>query len=141
MSRLSEVSVYSMRETHVPAVNYNHVMLTLLRLNDTVRFSLPGFQHIDVIIDRDSWVCVDTSLDEMPMVAWLNFDVKGRDNLFQPIRCTLNYYHFMSSVIAQNALEHIDDQLRCQLEELFHQEQEATETCHTKTRKKHLTVV
>ena len=140
MSRLSDIPVYSTQEMEIPAANYNHVMLVLLRHYDVIRFPLPGFQHIEVIIDRDSWVCVDASLNDMPMVAWLNFDVKGRDNLFQSIRCTQNYYHFMAGTIARNALAHIDDQLTCQLEELFHQEK-VTEKRQGKARKKHLTVV
>ena len=140
MRRLSEVPVYSTRETYVPAANYNHVMLAMLRLSDVIRFPLPGFQYIDVIIDRDSWACVDSSLYDMPMVAWLNFDVKSRDNLFKPIRCTENHYHFMSGMIARNALEHIDDQLLCQLDGLFH-EGKVPEKRQIKTRKKHLRVV
>lgn len=141
LSQLSEVPVYSTRKTEVAAINFNHAKLTLLRLNDVIRFSLPNFQHIDVIIDRDSWACVDSSLNDMPMVAWLDFSVKRRDNLHQPIPCTLNYYHFMAGVIAKDALVSINDQLKSQLEELAHRQEQVTEIRQNRAKRKHLTIV
>jgi len=141
MQRLHDIPVYSTLETQVPAEYYNRIKLTTLRLGGAVRFGLKGFQYVDVIIDNDSWVCVDTSLDDLPMVAWVDFNVRGRDNLYQPITCTLNYYHYMSGLIARDALPNIDAHLLCQLDEWLQYDMNTPKKRHKKHAKGHLSLV
>lgn len=64
-----------------------------------------------MLIDHDSWVCVDTSLNDLPVAAWTDFNSKGRDNLHQPIDCVLTYYHFKAGTIIKKALEITDELL------------------------------
>ena len=104
MWRLKEVPKYSSSGTTVSAEVYNTVRLALRRLAPVVRMPLPGLAQIDIIIDDDSWVCVDRSMDDLPIVAWTNFSCNER-GLHEPINCQLHYYHFCAAKIARSALQ------------------------------------
>lgn len=141
MRRLDELPVYSSQPAKIPADYFNSVKLTMLRLEDTFRFSLPGYTNIDVVIDQDSWVCVDTSLQDLPLVAWVEFEVKGRDNLHEPVYCQKKYYHFMAAHVARDALEHINAYALGQMDEWLAREKGATKNCRTTVTKGHLSLV
>ena len=103
MWRLKEIPKYSSSGTTVSAAQYNTIRLALRRLSDNLRFPLDGLSHIDMIIDNDSWVCVDRTLNDLPIVAWTDFG-EGPRGLHEPINCQLHYYHFCAGKIARSAL-------------------------------------
>ena len=104
MWRLKEIPKYSSSGTTVSADVYNTIRLALCRLSPVVRMPLPGLAQIDMIIDDDSWVCVDRSMDDLPIVAWTNFSRTER-GLHEPINCQLHYYHFCAGKIGRSALQ------------------------------------
>ena len=103
MWRLKEVPKYSSSGTTVSAEHYNVTRLALRRISGVIRIPLEGLSHIDMIIDDDSWVCVDRTMNDLPIVAWTNFSNATR-GLHEPINCQLHYYHFCAGKIARNAL-------------------------------------
>lgn len=104
MWRLKEVPVYSSFPTQVEAIYYNQIRLALRRLSNPIRLELINQRNIDMVIDNDSWVCVDRSMNDLPIVAWTDFETQGRSSLLDPIKCNLHYYHAAAGLIARDAL-------------------------------------
>ncbi len=104
MWRLKGLPRYSVAQSSVEAQHYNIIRLALRRQPSQIRLQLKGLTNVDMIIDHDSWVCVDTSLNDLPIIAWTEFKSDGRDNLHEPIECKLTYYHYKASMVTQKAL-------------------------------------
>lgn len=115
MWRIKEVPKYSSAESRVAAQYYNTIRLALRRISGNIRFKIDGLQGIDMIIDDDSWVCVDRTLNDLPVVAWTDFNVGERNSLQDPVRCQLHYYHFGAATIAHRAIKTTNDYLVDQL--------------------------
>ncbi len=105
MWRLKEVPKYSDADCRVEAQYFNKIRLALRRLPSPIRLQLKHLQNLDMIIDEDSWTCVDSSLNDLPITAWTNFKANGRDNLHEPIECKLSYYHYQAAMVTKEALE------------------------------------
>jgi len=52
-----------------------------------------------------SWTCVDSSLNNLPIVAWTDFQTEARDNLHEPTPCQLSYYHYQAGMLAPRVLD------------------------------------
>ncbi|MDH5300211.1 MAG: hypothetical protein OEW58_02480 [Gammaproteobacteria bacterium] len=115
MSRLKNLPKYSCADTLVDSKQYNAARLALYRLAKVVRFPIKGYEHLEVIIDEDSWVVVDHLQNDLPIVAWTDFQATGR-GLHEPVRCQLSYYHFGAAVVANKGLAAINRYLGIKLE-------------------------
>lgn len=104
MWRLKEVPIYSSFPTQVEAIHYNQIRLALRRLANPIRLELINQRNIDMLIDNDSWVCVDRNMDDMPIAAWTDFETQDRNNLLAPVKCNLHYYHGAAGMIVRDAL-------------------------------------
>lgn len=89
----------------IEAACYNRVRLALLRLGNPLRIALVQHRGLEVILDDDIWLCVDSLADEQPVLAWREFQVHARDNLHQPIACELWLYHNCAGLIMGAALD------------------------------------
>jgi len=118
MWRLKEVPKYSSSGATISAEHYNIIRLALRRISNTIRVPLEGLSHIDIIIDEDSWVCVDRTMNDLPILAWTNF-VKTSRGLHEPKNCQLHYYHFCAGKIARSALIATKNALETKLREKF----------------------
>ncbi len=105
MWRLNEVPKYSAADCQIDAQYFNKIRLALSRLPSPIRLQLRELQHIDMIIDNDSWACVDNSLNDLPIAAWTDFQTEGRDNLHEPIKCKLSYYHYQAAMVINKVLD------------------------------------
>jgi len=114
MWRLKDIPPYSQNETQVAARHYNIIRVALRRLGNNMRFPLPGLRNIDFIIDNDSWVCADRSMNDMPIVAWTHFSTRNR-GLHEPVVCQIDYYHFRAGLIARSSLDRVEQILGAQL--------------------------
>lgn len=104
MWRLKEMPRYSIADSTIAAHHYNQIRLALRRLPGPIRLRLTGLPYIDMIIDNDSWVCVDTSLNDLPVVAWTDFDSSNRQGLHEPVGCKLHYFHYKAGMLVLKAL-------------------------------------
>lgn len=104
IKRLTDLPVYSSTQTTIEAALYNSIRIATQRLPLPIRLSLPRFRYIDIVIDHDSWACVDRSLNDLPIIAWTEFDITQRSSLHLPISCKMAYYHFQSAQVAEGAL-------------------------------------
>ncbi|MGD8743168.1 MAG: hypothetical protein PVH46_07050 [Granulosicoccaceae bacterium] len=104
-NRLDDVPVYAQRPGSINANYYNHVQLALKRLGEEIRLPIPRLKHLDLILQKNAWIVVDRVLNDVPVVAWTDFEVTHRDSLHEPIACQIKYYHANAALIMRRTLE------------------------------------
>lgn len=104
-SRLDNIPTFSVRKSQLRAPDFNLVRIALKRLGKPIRLELPGLRTLDLILEKDLWVIVDRSLNDIPVVAWLNFDEAKRSTLHEPIPCQRRTYHTHATIIIDKAFE------------------------------------
>jgi len=107
IKRLKDIPVYSSAQVSIEAEVFNTIRIATQRLSLPIRLTLPRFQYIDVVIDHESWACVDRSLNDLPVIAWTDFEITQRSALHLPINCKVSHYHFQSSQVIEGALSFI----------------------------------
>ena len=103
-SDLTNIPVYERLKSTVSAEHFNLVQIALKRLGSPVRLKLPKLRTLDFLLDEETWIIVDRSLNDIPVMAWLDFDTKDR-SLHEPLNCTLNLYHAHASIIQPRVIE------------------------------------
>lgn len=109
-NRVTPLALRAMPKT-VEARVYNHVRLALLRIGSPLRVAVPGHRGLEVILEDHSWLCVDANADDQAVMAWLAFDSHHRDNLHEPIACTLELYHRFAGLVMGSVLDSLDEAL------------------------------
>jgi hypothetical protein len=112
-SRLNDIPTLKSLPGTVPVARYNRVRLALKRLENPIRIELPGLRSMDFILEDQVWAIVDRNLNDIPVVAWTDF--QSRDSLHQPVHCTLRIYHLHADVIIEQAQEKLDEILEARL--------------------------
>lgn len=74
-------------------------------MGQEVRFRIPRLKHLDLILQKDAWIVVDRVLNDIPVVAWMNFHAAHRDNLHEPVKCHIRYWHAAATMIKTRTLE------------------------------------
>ncbi len=105
MWRLADVPAYSTYTSAVEAPLYNTIRRAVLHSTQPIRIPIAGLSHIEMIIDEDSWVCVDTTNNDFPIVSWVTFETSKRYALSAPVQCEKNYYHYAAGKVAASALK------------------------------------
>ena len=119
-TRHDELPQLSARAGKVDALYYNHVQTALKQLGNQIRLTIPKLKHLDLIIQKDAWIIVDTVLNDVPVVAWTNFEIKGRESLHEPIQCEIRFFHYAASMILNRTLEAMELMLGEELEQELH---------------------
>lgn len=104
-SRIDKLPVYETLKVNVRAQDYNLTKIALKRISNPLRFEIPSLRSLDFYIADDIWVIVDRSLNDIPVVAWTDFDDKARSNLHKDIACSQRHYHRHANIILDKALE------------------------------------
>ena len=105
-SRLDHIPCFESRMSEIRAQDFNLVHIAHKRLSTTpIRIELPRLRTLDFLFEKDLWVIVDRSLNDIPIIAWLDFEETERDNLHQPITCEQRIYHTHASLIVDKAFE------------------------------------
>jgi len=107
-SQLDNLPRYSTEEVTLAAPLFNKVKLGLLRLNNPLIFAIHGLRHLDVVLDHETWICRDVSLNNMPVLAWTDFSMAKRNSLCESVTCSLYTYHAHALLISDTILEQID---------------------------------
>lgn len=115
---LNDVPVYENKIVEIPAEYYNRIRLAQIRLPTPIHLALPGLRDIDAILDNDTWICVEASLNDLPILAWTEFDVEDRGALHEPVRCKLCLYNIHADLITETALKTIVEQIDSRLKNL-----------------------
>jgi hypothetical protein len=104
-TRHNEIPQLSSESETVDALYFNHVQTALKQLGDQIRLKIPRLKHLDLILQKDAWIIVDTMLNDMPIAAWTNFEVEHREALHEPIQCRIIFFHYAASMILDRTLE------------------------------------
>jgi hypothetical protein len=118
-SHTNGIPALSVQSKIVEARYYNRVRLALIRLKRPLRFELTGVGKADILLTEEIWLCVDRSRDDLPLMAWTDFETKGRNALHEPVRCKLRYFHVHAGMLSAKVLPVLDGILeeRLQLSE------------------------
>jgi len=111
VSRVRDVPVYAQREDEVTAKLYNLWRRAKLHFPCPIRFPLPDYPGMVMILEEREWVCANERQNDLPVLAWVEFEDRGRDALHKPVRCKLNYYHFAASKMRARTLELMEETL------------------------------
>ena len=117
VTRINDMPVYAARTDQVEASLYNLWRRARLHLEMPLRMELPGLKQMALILEDDSWVVVDQSQYDLPVLAWVGFQDAGRTTLHTPVTCTMNYYHYMASHLREKVLILMDEALQARLSE------------------------
>ena len=104
-TRHNEVPILDRRPGNVDANYFNQAKTTLKRVREQIRFKIPTLNHLDLIVQEDAWIVVDRVLNDIPIVAWTDFQTEGRDSLHEPIPCEIRLYHFAARMILKTTLD------------------------------------
>lgn len=115
MSRVGDVPVYQQRDDEVPAKLYNLWRRAKLHFDLPLRISLEGYRGLVMVLDLHEWVIVNEREEDLPVLAWVDFEDQGRDALHLPVKCKLNHYHFAASKIRAHSLELMEEALEKKL--------------------------
>jgi hypothetical protein len=107
-TRHNEVLVLDRHTDQMDANYFNRAKTALKRAREQIRFKIPTLNHLDLIVQKDAWIVVDRVLNDMPVVAWTDFQTEGRDNLHEPIPCERRLYHFAARMIVNTTLQAMD---------------------------------
>ncbi len=105
------------RNGEVDARLYNLWRRAKLHFALPMRLPLVGYAGLVMILDENEWVCADEHQNNIPILAWVEFEDQGRDNLHLPVKCKLNHYHFAASKVRSHSLLLMQDELEKRLHE------------------------
>jgi hypothetical protein len=104
-SRLDDIPVFERRNTMLPARLYNLAHIALKRLGSNIRLPLPKLLTLDLVIDKEAWIIIDHSLNDIPVAAWTTFKREHNDVIQEPVNCELRLYHKDADIILDRVLE------------------------------------
>ena len=105
MSRVAGMPVYVREDDEVSAKLYNLWRRVKLHFSLPIRIPLEGYRGLVMVLEEHEWVCADESQNDMPVLAWVEFEDQGRDAIHLPVKCKLNHYHYAASKIHIHSLE------------------------------------
>jgi len=105
MSRVEGMPIYAQEDEEVSAKLYNLWRRVKLHFNLPLRIPLEGYRGLVMVLEEHEWVCADERQNDMPVLAWVEFEDQGRDAIHLPVKCKLNHYHFAASKIRLHSLE------------------------------------
>jgi len=109
-SKLENLPCYSRNRAKVDASVFNCIKLAQIRQGrgqaHALRLRLNELRHLDLIIDDETWICVDRDQNDIPILAWLNFNTQHRQDLHKAIECEIYSYHAYAEMIEQRVLKY-----------------------------------
>jgi hypothetical protein len=78
-------------------------------------FGLAELPPMSLLLYEREWVLVDTSLYDLPILCWSDFQDAGRAALHEPVPCTVRQYHQGAAKIRERALALMAEELEARL--------------------------
>ena len=94
---------YQVLKTGLRSEDFNKIRLGILRLGSPLELNFNEVKGLRCILDDHAWIFVDRYVDDMPLLAWMNFG--SRSALTENISCELRLYHFKADLLVEKALE------------------------------------
>jgi hypothetical protein len=105
MTRIHDMPALARRPDRLEAEHYNLWRRARRYLACPIRLPLEGMHGVELILEADAWVCVNTLQNDLPILAWTEFEDAHREAIHTPVPCQLNYYHFAASKYRARVLE------------------------------------
>lgn len=105
MSRVEGMPVYAQYDEMVSAKLYNLWRRLKLHFSLPFRIPLDGYRDLVMVLEEHEWVCADESQNDMPVLAWVEFEDQRREAIHLPVKCKLNHYHYAASKVQAASLE------------------------------------
>jgi len=115
MSRVNDIPCYAQRPDRLDAQLYNLWRRARLHLRLPIRISLPEQAGVVMIVEARELICANARQNDLPILAWVEFEDRQRSALHTPVPCKLNYYHFAASRYRARALEAMAEELQRRL--------------------------
>ena len=115
MSRVEGMPVYAQYDEEVSAKLYNLWRRVKLHFTLPLRIPLEGYRDLVMVLEEHEWVCADDSQNDMPVLAWVEFEDQGREAIHLPVKCKLNHYHYAASKVQAASLELMEAALEIKL--------------------------
>jgi hypothetical protein len=96
---------YASRPDQVAAKPYNLWRLATRRVGLPLRLGLPGLKGLELVLTDGAWICVDPQSNDLPIIAWTNFQAASRSTLHTPVACELKYFHIGASMVRAKVLD------------------------------------
>jgi len=109
--RLDDIPVYELTKTSVTGANFNVVQLAFHRLGEPLYLPLTGLRSLELVLEREAWVVVDRGQNDIPVLAWTDFQREGRSALHAPVPCYLKTYHIHATVILAQVTKFLEQEL------------------------------
>lgn len=100
-----EIPALRIMQKTITADDYNRIRLGMSREKLPWRLNLEKFRCLQCVLEETAWVCVDECQDDLPILAWTDFNVSQRDSLESPVTCQLRLYHTHAGLVMGAALE------------------------------------
>ncbi len=110
-------SAHTLQKVIDPA-DYNRIRLALRRIGTPLRLTLENMRCLDVILDDEYWICIDTCAHERPVMAWTSFQISERSALHESVTCELRLYHVHGGLVMGEVMENIGHELQQRLDAL-----------------------
>jgi len=114
-SRLRNTPCLGHRDMLVSAPRYNRVRLALRRLEPVIRINLPGLRHLRLLIEPDSWIVIDGSLGDHPVLAISDFQTQQRHGPHEDMPARVTFYQVHAATILERVLTAMDNILDLRL--------------------------
>ncbi len=116
-TRHLDVPVYEYRDILLDAALYNAVKLSLKRVDDTLRIRLTGLKTLDLILQEDAWIVVDRAFNDVPVIAWNQFERSNELSLHRPVSCELRLFHAHGGILLERILSETESTLKGMLKQ------------------------
>lgn len=104
-SRLNDIPILKSVPTYIEAAYYNRIRVGIGRFGPTMRVELMNLRGLDLVADTEAWVCVDRTMNDLPILAWTEFEVGKRTSLLEAVGCHLKFFHSHADLICGSVLD------------------------------------
>ncbi len=115
--RLRDCPALSEYPSRIPAEIWNVWRRYWVRSHRPTCFGLESLPPLSLLLDEREWVLVDSSLYDMPVVAWSDFQDAGRSALHEAVPCTVRDYHQGAPKVRNQALRLMAEELEARLKQ------------------------
>lgn len=84
----------------------------MARKNGPIRLKLLDLKTIDLVVQREAWVAVDRACNDLPVLAWTDFEGLRHRALHEPVLCELRYFHGLAGMVVKRLLDLLESRLR-----------------------------
>lgn len=102
--RIKGLPVLDRYASRIPASVWNAWKRYRGRRHREACFGLEGLPPLSLYLDPDAWVIMDSSLYDLPVLAWTEFQESEGRGLHEPVSCTVLHYHQGASKVRNQAL-------------------------------------